>query len=381
MKPSLFFLLALLLASTVVDAGVIELRDRVSVPAGSVVRLGDVAAIHHADDRQAASLRDLPLGPAPAAGRSLPLSYDEVRQKLQARGENLAAIEFRGQRQVMITAAATKNIVEPVKADVMKPEPVFKPMREVAPLPRVKSATDVEQRRAETLLVSVLERVFKPTETGTSVDFECELAPVDAARILPCRPEELHFSSAALRSDVATPLTVWWLDSKSDERMTAKVMVTIKPRPQRLAVRYATPKGFPLRPDDLMWVDADDNDDGLQHLGDAIGKETTHNLRAGQPLVPNDLARVPLMRTNDIVTVVVRRPGISVRREFKALSAGAMNDTVSLVALNDPRLRIQATVTGYREATLADLSPDATPASGLRVEEAESSAPPRRSVR
>ena len=377
MKPFLAFALTCLLASTVVDAGVIELRDRVSVPAGSVVRLGDVAAIHDGDDRRATSLRELPLGPAPAAGRTLPISYDEVRQKLQARGENLAAIEFRGQRQVVITAAATAPVMASKTADL-----ATKPVDRNPPRPRVRAASDSEQRRAETLLVSVLERVFKPTETGISVDFECELAPVDAARIVNCRPEELHFVSAALRSDVATPLTVWWMDSRSVERQEAAVMVTIKPRSQRLAVRYATPKGFPVRPDDLMWVDADETTAGLQHLGDAVGKETTRSLRAGQALVPTDLASVPLMRTNDIVTVVVRRPGISVRREFKALSSGAMNDTVSLVALNDPRLRIQAVVTGYREATLGDTSSDSASASGVRVEEqAESPVPFRRSVR
>lgn len=370
-----------LLAATVVDAGVIELRERVTVPPGSVMRLGDLAAIHETDERRATSLRDLPMGPAPAAGRTLPVSYDEIRQKLQARGENLTTIEFRGQRQVVVTAAATTPVVAAKTADVV-PKPVIEKPFRTSPPPRPKAVSESEQRRAEALLATVLERVFKPAEVGTNVDFECEIAPSDAERIVRCRPEELHFSSAALRSDAATPLTVWWVDARTEERQEAEVRVKIKPRPQRLAVRYTTPKGFPLRPDDLMWVDAVEDQVGLEHLGDVIGKETTRSLRAGQALAAGDVVDVPMMRANDIVTVIVRRPGISVRREFKALTPGAMNDTVSLVALNDSRLRVQAIVTGYREATMADSGPDANASSGVRVQESvETPAVPRRSVR
>ncbi len=365
MKLFLSVVMGWLLVSSSVDAGVVELRDRVTVPSGSVVRLGDVAAIYEADERRATSLRDLPLGPAPAAGRTHPVSYDEIRQKLQARGENLAAIEFRGQRQVVITAAANTPEAAPKSAI----EATTFSAKRAAARPRPKLTSDVEQRRAETLLVSVLERSFKPAETGVSVDFECDLHPDDAQRLMRCRPQDLHFVSAALRSDVATPLTVWWHDSQSETRQEATVMVSIQPRPQRLAVRHDTPKGFPLRPDDLIWVDADKDDVGLELLGEVVGKETTRNLRAGQALTSSDLASVPLMRTNDIVSVVVRRPGISVRREFKALSSGAMNDTVSLVALNDPRLRIQAVVTGYREATVMDTTGDTGSTAGVRFEE------------
>jgi hypothetical protein len=63
---------------------------------------------------------------------------------------------------------------------------------------------------------------------------------------------------------------------------------------------------------------------------------------------------VPLVRANDIVTVQVVRPGIVVRRMFKSSNAGALHDTVSLVAVDDPRLKVQAIVTGYHEATMLD---------------------------
>ena len=72
----------------------------------------------------------------------------------------------------------------------------------------------------------------------------------------------------------------------------------------------------------------------MTRLGDALGKETTRPLRAGQPITTADVVRVPLVRTNDIVTVVVRRPGIAVRRQCKALSTGSLDDTVTLVALD-----------------------------------------------
>lgn len=358
------------------EAGVIELHDRATVTSGSVVVLGDVAEIVEADSRRAEALRGLPLGPAPAAGRSLTITYDDVRQKLQSRGENLAAIEFRGQRQVVVTSASIKPEAPPKPEPLVKPEPAVKPLKDVSlsvplspPRPRIAPVTEAEVRRAEALLVGVLQRSFKPMETGTAVDFECQIDANDAPRVLPCRPENIHFVAAPLRSDAPSMLTAWWFDLATGERQEVAVTVTLSKRPQRLAVRHAVPKGFIIRVEDLMWVDADKDDAGLTLLGDAIGQETTRNLRASHPLTANDIAKVPLMRTNDIVTVLVRRPGISVRREFKALSSAALHETVSLVALNDPRLRIQATVTGYREATMSDTPVESASVESLRVEE------------
>ncbi len=370
MKSFLVAFCGLLCASSTGEAGVVELRDRVTVTTASVVRLGDLAKIHDDDDRRAASLRELPLGPAPAAGRSWTVTYDDVRQKLQSRGENLAALEFRGQRQVVVTSASDTPEV------AVKPAVVTQQSTPWIP-PPTKAVLDAEQRRVETLLISVLKRSFRPAEPGTSVDFECQFDVKEAARLRNVRPEELHFVSGSLRSDAPSTMIAWWQDRRTGERQELAVTVAIVQRPQRLAVRHAVPKGFPLRPEDLIWVDAEIDDAGLALLGDVVGKETTRNLRAGHPLTMNDLASVPLMRTNDIVTVIVRRPGISVRREFKALSSAALHESVSLVALNDPRLRIQATVTGYREATISEVSVDAGVNEGVRFQTETGSSVPR----
>jgi hypothetical protein len=47
---------------------------------------------------------------------------------------------------------------------------------------------------------------------------------------------------------------------------------------------------------------------------------------------PQDVQRVPLVRSNDIVTVTVRRGGITVKRPLKARSEGAAGDTITGVA-------------------------------------------------
>lgn len=368
MNRSLLALLWWLSLSLTGAAAVIELRDKATVTAGSVIVLGDVADVQDADSRRSEQLRGLPLGPAPAAGRSLTVSYDDVRQKLQSRGENLVAVEFRGQRQVIVTSAA------------IKPEPSAKSVAVVSPVlargpaapavsPRLVPPTAADTERVTTLLETVLKRSFKPAETGVAVDFACQVSPVDVTRLQKCRVEDVHFVSSPLRSDEPSTLTAWWLDPVTSERQEAMVTVSLSQRVQRLALRHAVPKGCVLRPDDLQWIDAGKDDAGLRLLGEALGMETTRSLRAGHALTDGDVAKVPLMRTNDIVTVVVRRPGISVRREFKALTSAALNETVSLVALNDPRLRIQATVTGYREATLSDTVSDAAPIEPVRYEE------------
>lgn len=354
--------LALLLVARA-DAAVIELRDQVQLSDAAVIRLGDVARVVEADPQRTAELSQITLAPAPAAGRQARLQHDDIRARLLATGVNLAGVEFRGRSFVLVSGAtsgrATKVAVKPAAAA---------------------AATSVQTRRAEELLTAAFQRQFQPANAAVSgLRVRFELTPEQTGQILAAEAERIEFVDPVLRSGGPQALAVRCPQTGGGD-VSVSVTAWVTPAPRALGVRYALPKGHVLTADDLVWSAAADGEAGIQRLGDAIGKETTRPLKSGQLLSPGDLTLIPLVRANDNVTVVVRRPGLTVRRPFKALSTGGLNETVHLAALDDPRQRIQAVVTGYHEATLSgettesrDLIQDATGV--IRFEPAASAAP------
>lgn len=338
----LIVILSLTFSAGETRGAVIDLRERATVLSQGMVTLGDIADVRDVDPQRATALREFPLFPAPAPGRSLRFTYEDLRQQLLARGENLVAIELRGRKAVTVTGVADPP--PPVLA-----EPKAKPIERPAVSVRV---TDVDRRKAELVMTAALERAFQPRGPVPSVKIRCTLATADVAAVLNCPPEQIRFEAARIEGAGPHSLTAWWR-TETGERVRVPVTAEFNPRKQVLALTQGVAKGTILQPEDLEWVDLDDQEqvESLK-LADVLGKEATRSLRAGQRITSADLASVPLVRTNDIVTLVVRKPGIAVRRPGKALGTGGLHETVNVVALDDPRIRFPAVVTGYHEVTL-----------------------------
>jgi flagella basal body P-ring formation protein FlgA len=348
----------------VARAAVIEIKDRAIVDPQSMIRLRDVARVSDVDLARRAQLEEITLAPPPAAGRSARMTYDDIRSRLLAHGVNLAELEFRGRSQVMVNASdiLSTSTTATRAPEPPPPPPAKPPIKPVAfetakpppkPLPEAKVSPS-DERRAQEIMQTAFQREFRPADAVQSpLKFRCELLRDDVRRVLAAPADKIRFEQAQLISGGPQPLTAWWPSpDEPRERLTVQLQAWVDRVPLVLGVKHAIPKGYPLNPSDLAWMPAKDSQQGLTRLSEAVGKETTRPLRPGQLLEASDVASVPLVRPNDIVTVQVRRPGIVVRREFKAQSGGALQETVNLVALDDPRTRIQAVVTGYHEATI-----------------------------
>jgi flagella basal body P-ring formation protein FlgA len=333
-------------------AAVIDMRERVTVDAGALVRLKDVARIVDGDPIKATALGEITLGPAPAAGRSQRLNFDELRNRLQIHGVNLTDIEFRGQVTTTITApsaapATTVPATPPPRAVRVEPVKAAK----VAPAP-----TKLQQQQAEQLLQTAVQRVFRLMASEKfPVRVTCRCDPRDVLLVLATDAERIRFAESQIQIGGPQTVTAHW-QATDDSLQSVVVQVVAELAPRRLAVRHPIPAGYPLQADDLEWIPSDPDSLALTNPADAVGKETKLAMRAGQPLTADMLATIPLIKTNDIVTVQVRRRGVSVRRMFKALGTGSLHDIVSLVAVDDPRLRVQGVVTGYHEATIVEQS-------------------------
>jgi flagella basal body P-ring formation protein FlgA len=140
----------------------------------------------------------------------------------------------------------------------------------------------------------------------------------------------------------------------------------VKPLPQVLVATANLPKGHIVRADDVTWKQ--------QPTGKAaatfadreelvVGQETQRNLRAGEPIATIDVRSIPLVRRGDIVTVVARNQGITVRTDGKAMTDGGLGQPVKVISL-DGRRELTARVSGFHEVAVGGMPGDEVAAQG-----------------
>jgi flagella basal body P-ring formation protein FlgA len=308
-------------------ATLIQLKDSVQVQA-SVVRLGDVAVVSDLNPETVKRLEGIIVSPAPTSRHRLQIQLATIRSALQARGINLAEIDFTGKSLVMVSSRQSVP---------SRPKRVSQ------------QTTQWQKTRAQELLSQAVRQYLRGQALDIdAINLEIEINPKDILFVLSAAGRGFYVSGGTPPWNQPQRLLVQFLD-RNEVPHHIDILTRISQMPLVVAVRYTIPREHVLRPADL-YVSRSENTDGLlTEIEEAIGKETTRTIRTNELIHPGDIKTVPLVRSNDIVTVYSRRPGISVSRQFKSRSEGALNDTITLVAL-DGRQRILATVTGFHEA-------------------------------
>ncbi len=306
------------------DAALIRFHRTARVTA-SVVRLGDVADVYDADGRREEELRQIVLAPAPPPGRQTVLDFVSIRSRLEARGVDLSATEFSGPTRVLVSRP---------EAPRQKPQP---------------TPSQSQARLAERKVVQAVYRQLRTlVRDASGVQVTVRLQQPDVPLVLSADAETLEVLGLQPRLDVPQTLTLRLLDGGQFPR-EIQLVCRLTARPTVLTVRYPVPRGKVLQPEDLTVVAVDEPSGALARADEVVGKEAVRTLRPGEPIRPEDVRTVPLVRRNDIVTVYCRAGGIVVRRPFRARDEGARGDVITLVSL-DGRETITATVTGYHEA-------------------------------
>lgn len=327
----------------------VELRDQVTLSPQPFIQLKDVAQVTGTDAAIASQLELITLSPAPTAGRNVRVTFEEVRSRMQALGVNLTEVEFRGRLACEVRVVNPATPAVPVRTIAAKEPPA---VRSVVSQTTSRTPTRRETELATEQVLLAFRRAFRTADGETQGwDIRCELDPAVAAELAQVAAGQLHFREAAVTPGVAQPMTVWW-QADDGAAHSVRVTITVTATPLVLVLKQSLPAGAIIRPDDLEWTPGGDKSTQSLRVADVIAKQTQRNLRAGHPLSAEDLTAIPLVRSNDIVTVWVRYGGVTVRRPFKALGTGALGETITLMALDDPRVRIQAEVTGYHEASL-----------------------------
>lgn len=320
------------------QGAIIRLKDRVT-PQGPLIRLADVAEISDADPAAVARLGAITL--QPATGKPLRVDFDLVRSRLIAHGVNLSEIEFAGQSSVA-TVTETRPAT-PIPARTAPAEPK-------GPTP---------QERAQEILREAFARRFQGLTQTDDVGFELtvRVRDEDLPRVLETPAGAIRFQERSLVEGGPQPLTLLIAPTSETPPQLIRVAAWLERQPRILTVRHQLPRDHVLQPQDLQWIRQTDENRGISVLAEAVGRATRKALRPGDVVQPSDLTVVALVRGGDIVSVRVSAPGVVVRRQFKAMSGGGLDEVVSLVAIDDPRERIQARVTGFHEAELISAGP------------------------
>lgn len=294
-----FALLALLLCAPLADAGpapapTLTLRASALV-AGRVVYLGDIAEITADDAAEAERLRRTVIGHAPGVARSRELSRADVASRLGRSG--IEKVEIGGALRVIIET----RVVEFDEAKI----------RAAARDRLAVELTDVAGASIEPLRNSVtLIRVA---------------AGVEPARLVAELPASF--------------------DARGSVRVTVKAVVDgaiVAVRTVSFAVRR---KGFalvltrgvrpgePIDADDVevRAIDATDVKPGrLESPARLVRALARRSLRAGTVLTESMLRRLPSVRRDELVTVLVRSGSLTLRARAVALADGREGDVVVL---------------------------------------------------
>lgn len=334
-----FALVALLGSSA--TAAEIELRAQAQ-PTDGLVRLGDIAIIHAASDREASSLTQIELVPAPSSGRTRMLKLRDVRDLLALQGVKLTDHHFSGATQTQIgggteQASSTKPIeTTTINSASAKTSPAAK----VA-----KSQQSQAQARVQNAIVQHLR---DHAEAQASWQVAVNLTPEQVA-LMSARNGEVIVAGGTAPWTGSQEFTVTVRTSQGLAKLPVKAEVSV---PDRIVVaRRPLRRGEILQAADLELTLpplGSEPAGAIEQLEDAIGRETTHSIATGQALESAWLRKPLLVKRGEVVTVFARAANVQVRTNARAVDDGGKDDVV-LVERIDNRQRFAARVIGVQE--------------------------------
>jgi flagella basal body P-ring formation protein FlgA len=300
---SLAFLLSLAVPALgqTIETG--RLKPSVIVASG-LVRLGDLV-------EGAGAAASTPVFRAPDIGTTG--TVDAGRVLAAARAAGLPSIETLGLTSVTVTrasrAVAPREVEEALRLALARANRIDADAEITVAFDRTLRTTHVEPDNASP--VRILELSWNPV-TGR---FDA-LAGIDGSAALAEAP--LRLSGTAIET-IDVPVFTRALNRGEVVRASDVVMDR---QPRSAAARSA-----------------------IASLAPAIGQAVRRPVRAGQPVVPGDLAKPTLVNRNDGVTLTCETPGMVLTVRAKALDAGAEGDTIAVLNAQSNRV-VQATVTG-----------------------------------
>jgi len=303
-----------------------------------------VAVVLDADPEAVERMGRIVLAPAPAAGRQARLDLADIQSRLRATGVNLAQTEFRGASIVMVSTAGASSTG---------------PAYSISP-----HALQQQRDRAGNLLADLIRKSLAARNADLGgVSIAVQVDDKDLPVLLPALAGgACEIQGGDPRSMEEQALAVRYRDQRGQVGEVA-IRCRMSPQPRILAARYTIPAGHILREVDVVWRQAPTSDGVVTRLEDALNRETRRMIRQDEPVRSADIQDVPLIRANDMVTVISRRGRVTITGVMKSRDTGSLGETVTLASLTGRNI-VLARVTGLHEAEV--ITADEPPSDSLQ---------------
>lgn len=308
-------------------------------PAGSVMRLKDLAEVRSEDESVCQSLEALELFPVPLTSRSI--SAMEVRDRLELLGVDLWQIELQGARSIRIEVGAnTVDFESRIEAEFIETQSTA----EVRPA----SFLAFDEQAVERFCRSRTERLLE-TEgwewNGLSISDESRRVLERGCRWLGAEVD---------RQSLSTQQPIVRMAVEVDgSRVFLPMVVFAQPLPRVVFLKQVVERGTVLTEEHVTlrpWPRRDLSR-ATANLEDVIGREVRGSVQVDRPIDPAQLTLPQMVKRNTEVRIGSNVPEIRVFASGKALADGAMGDVIQ-VQLSDPRRPVRARVTGPGEVVL-----------------------------
>jgi flagella basal body P-ring formation protein FlgA len=331
-----------LLGCLVVSGDAAEMRVRAECsPQGAIVTLGDLVDLRCDSASEAERLAKITLFPAPAAGLRRFVSAREIQDMLLVRGIELIDHQFGGATSVMVLGRRLHPSVTPGA-------------RLAASAPRL-----AQQKLHKALSEHLVRLADKPWQIDFNLDEEATRW-IAASRSLSVQgDQEPTAGRQCFEVTFQAGEAEKTLDVVADVSLPPAVVVPVRPIPRQIRIAAADLELRHINPSNRPAA-------SVTCIEDLVGKETTRTLAAGKPIDRSAVREPVLVRRGEIVSVVVRAPGIRVRATARARDSGAKGELVAVESLENRRTYF-AQVSGVREVEVL--------ATGVTARETDGSRP------
>jgi flagella basal body P-ring formation protein FlgA len=325
--------LAIVALWCVMNSNAAEIRFRTQARVeGHVVRLGDVAEVITVDPREREMLRAAEIGPS-GANRQM-LSARDVQDRLAALGVKLVDHRFAG-------AAVITVLPDNDQRDQTGPRTLSR------------SAVNLAETAVADAIVAHLKKTADAEEDWTA---EVELTAEQA------RAVAAHGRRVAVTGGAAP-----WTGRQGFKVCVPRLgngelfglEVEVKRAPRVVVAVHPISRGESIRAQDIELARAKPGAQlrtSYQSLEEAIGKEATRNIVAGQALDDQCVRSPLLVQRGDVVDVYARSGGVQVRTRARAKEVGSHGDLIQVEMLNDRRSLV-ARVCGIQEVEVLAAGP------------------------
>jgi flagella basal body P-ring formation protein FlgA len=340
-----------------VAAGTLELRSEATI-VGTEVKLRAVCRWSSADAAAFEPLGDLTLLRLSSSHPYRSITVEEIRQMLRDAGVNVAMINFAGSETCAVSTSAVNmdsraaleqwlasrdpSLSRPAASDATTAAPPTEPRPAGT---SIASSAGTESSRSSATLAAALPSADRPalhtlgqlleqdcaTRLGIPLDsLQITFNPADEKIINLVEPQ-FRFSIDAVR--VRDLGNVEWqvVIVAGDAQKTVDITATARQWQNQLIVARSISARQVIRDSDIIehrtLVDHLP-DDPLLTKPQSVGQEAARDLKPGTILTARLVDPVPLCKSDDLITVTVRRGNVELKTVARAMEAGGYGQTV-----------------------------------------------------